>query len=101
MFGFIKDKDAAESFIWTDGTFESVSFSRESRELTIDFTDYCEVRYQFTFRDVDLVVIADPVYCIHSSHAHEGGKRRSVLMDDDQIVVSFLYSTVEQHEHTA
>jgi hypothetical protein len=101
MFDIFRQKDAAESFIWTDGKFEDVSYSEMKREVTIDYIDYCSNRSCFTFLGVDRFVMTDPVYCIRSSHKTDAGKKRLELSDDDGVVVSFRYDTVQQHEASA
>ena len=101
MSSILRKKDAAESFTWSDGRFDRVSLSNEGRELTIDFTDYCSNRFHFTFFGVDQFVRADPVYCIRSSHSTDAGKKKLELYDDDGVVVSFRYDTVQQHEAAA
>ena len=101
MSALFQKKNVAESFTWTDGKFESIDFSDERRELRIDFTDYCSNRYRFIFCDVDELVVSDPVYCIHSSHPHEAGKKKLVLKDDDGIVISFRYATVQKQDIAA
>jgi hypothetical protein len=101
MSSILQKKDAAESFIWSDGRFESVSLSDGSSELTIDYTDYCSNRFRFRFQGVAELVVSDPVYCIRSSHQHEAGKKKLVLYDDDRIVISFRYDGVQQCDATA
>lgn len=99
MFSMFGKKDAAESFTWSDGEFESVRLSDEKRELTIEFVDYCSTRFRFAFFGVDQFVMNDPVYCVRSSHTINGRRRKLELSDDDGVVVSFHYETVQQHEH--
>ncbi len=101
MFDALRNNDAAESFIWSDGEFQNVSFSKEKEELTIDFTDYCSNRFRFIFSNVDDLVVKDPVYCIHSTHSLVARKKQLALSDDDGVVITFRYASVQQHEMKA
>lgn len=101
LFDPLHKNDVAESFIWADGEFQNVSFSKEKEELTLDFTDYRSNHFRFIFYNVNDLVVADPVYCIRSKHSTDAGKRKLALFDDDGAVISFRYVSVQQHETKA
>ncbi len=98
MLDLFQSKDAAESFIWADGRFRSVTLSEKKKEMAVSFTDYCGKRIRFLFSNVDEVKMTEPVYCVRASHARAGKRKILSLYDDDGLVLSFQYGAVASHE---
>ena len=95
MFSLFRKTDAAEDFIWTDGNFKSVTHSEKTKELKIEYIDYTETEVTFNFKGVDDLEMNDPVYCLGSDHKLLKGKKRIELNDDEDVILSFIYETVE------
>ena len=91
--GFFR-RDGAESFIWSDGSFEEVVFVEEEKMLVVRFRDYADTLVTFTFSSVSALVVNDPVYCVGSHHSRHEGGREINLHDDDDVVLSFVYEDV-------
>lgn len=95
-------KDKAESFVWSDCQFKDVAHDREKRQLWITLNDYRSKRWRFLFSDIEELTLADPIFCVRSTHTTKAGKKRIVLYDDDnEPALEFCYSTVERHEPQA